>query len=190
MGIIIVMTGFDSMSIISSLITGFVSAICASTVFVLMMYGLRPKLKLSSKIAKTTFNGKTVYAFKVVNIGTRDACSIDAELFIIQPHPVEGGTGYNIIELPLVRRKLFHMRPLSKIGEKFGGKFEFITIEDLEAEWSKFQNSYLLFRVYAQDSISLFSRVFTSEFESQEDTIVAGRFAKGASMKIALPNEN
>ena len=176
------------MTILASLVTGLVSSICASIVFVFLMYTLRPKLKLSSKIAKTSFEGKTVYAFKVANMGTRDAYSINAELFIIQPHPVEGGIGYNIIELPLVRRKLFHIRPLAKIGDKFGGVFEFITIEDLDAEWRKFENSYLLFRVYAQDSISMFSRVFTAEFDAPEAAIVAGRFAKGASMKIAHPH--
>lgn len=174
-----------TMTVIISLLTGFISALCASVTFVLLMYRQRPKLELSRKIAKTSFEGKTLYALKVVNAGRRDAISINAELFLLQPHPVEGGTGYNIIEIALVRRKLFHIRPLSKVGDKFGAVFEFITSEDLEAEWSKFQNSYLLFRVTAQDSLSLFSRVFTSEYDSPEKTIVVGRFAKGASMNVA-----
>lgn len=171
--------------IITSLVTGFISALCASAVFVLLMYRQRPKLQLSSKIAKTTFEDTTVYAFKVINTGRRDAISVIAELFLIQPTVVEGGIGYNIIEIVLVRNKLFHIRPLKKVGDKFGAVFEFITAEDLEAEWGKFQNSYLLFRVTAQDSLSLFSHVFTSEFDSPEKAIVAGRFAKGAKMSIS-----
>ncbi|KAF0221570.1 MAG: hypothetical protein FD174_339 [Geobacteraceae bacterium] len=171
-------------SIIDSLITGFLSAICASAFFVFVMYSQRPKLVLSRKIAKTTFEGNTFYAIKVINTGRRDAISVSAELCLIQPHVVEGGIGYNVIEIALLRKTLFHISPLRKVGDKFGAVFEFITNVDLEAEWNKYQNSYLLFRVYAQDSFSLFSRVFTSEFDSPEETIVAGRFAKGARMHI------
>ena len=150
-----------------------------------LRYRARPKLQLSTKIAKTTIGGNTVYAFKVINAGRRDAISIIAELFLIQPHVVEGGIGYNIMEIDLVRNKLFHMRPLKKVGDKFGAVFEFITTEDLESEWNGFKNSYILFRVTAQDSISQFTHVFTSEFQSSDNTIVCGRFGKGANMEIA-----
>ena len=171
--------------IITGLLTGIISSLFASAVFVFMMFRMRPKLQLSTKIAKTTIGGNTVYAFKVINAGTRDAISVIAELFLIQPHIVEGGIGYNIIEIPLVRTKLFHLRPVAKVGTKFGGVFEFITLADLEAEWLAFTDSYLLFRVLAQDSLSLFSQVFSSEFGDPEKAIAVGRFAKGASMKIS-----
>ena len=171
--------------VIISLLTGFISAIFASSVFVYMMYSQRPKLELSRQIAKTRFTGKTIYAFKVINAGKRDAVSVSAELFLIQPHTVEGGIGYNVIEIPLVRQKLFHLRPLAKVGTKFGGVFEFITTADLEAEWHAFKDSYLLFRVFAQDSLSLFSQVYNSEFDDPEKAIEIGRFAKGASMRIS-----
>lgn len=178
------MTNF-TINVINGLVTGFISALCASGVFVYIMYSQRPKLVLSNKVAKTSHEDKTYYTFKVINAGKRDAVSVSAELFLIQPHPVEGGTGYNIIEIPLVRNKLFHLRPLSKVGAKFGGVFEFITISDLEDDWRKYTGSYLLFRVFAQDSLSLFSQVYDSEFEDMEKDIIVGRFAKGASMKIS-----
>jgi hypothetical protein len=171
-------------AIFTSLWTGFVSAIWASTVFVYFMYRQRPQLELSTQIAKTTIGDNTVYAFKVINAGRRDANSVMAELVLIQPHVVEGGVGYNIMEIDLVRNNLFHMRPLKKVGDRFGAVFEFITTEDLEAEWNGFKDSYLLFRVSAQDSISQFTKVFTAEFESPEGAIVIGRFAKGARMEI------
>lgn len=171
--------------IVTGLWTGFISALCASAVFVFLMYSMRPKLQLSSKIAKTIFEGQTVYSFKVINTGRRDAISLVAELLLIQPVVVDGGIGYNIIEIPLVRNKLFHIRPLSKVGDKFGAVFEFITIDNIDDEWNKYQNSYLLFRLTAQDSLSLFYHVFSSEFDSPEKAIVVGRFAKGAKMEIA-----
>jgi len=173
--------------ILTGLITGFVSALCASAVFVLLMYRQRPRLQLSTQIAKITIDDKTFYAFKVVNIGRRDAIAVTAELLLIQPTVVEGGIGYNVIEIALVRNKLFHIRPIKKVGDKFGALFEFVTVDDLEAEWSKFQNSYLLFRVTAQDSLSLFTHVFTAEFESPDDAIIVGRFAKGGKMDISTP---
>ena len=175
----------STIEVIGSLLTGFISAIFASAVFVYIMYSQRPKLELSRQIARTSFKGQTIYAFKVINAGRRDAVTVSAELFLIQPHTVEGGIGYNIIEIPLVRNKLFHLRPVAKVGTKFGGVFEFITLADLEAEWLAFTDSYLLFRVLAQDSLSFFSQVFSSEFGDPEKAIAAGRFAKGASMKIS-----
>jgi hypothetical protein len=165
--------------------TYIISPLAPSAVFLYLMYRQRPQLELSMNIAKTTIGGNTVYAFKVINTGRRDANSVIAELFLIQPHVVEGGIGYNIMEIDLVRNNLFQMRPLKKVGDKFGAVFEFITTEDLEAEWNGFKDSYLLFRVTAQDSISQFTKVFTSEFESPDKTIVVGRFAKGAKMEIA-----
>jgi hypothetical protein len=176
-------------SLTIGLISGIFSSLCASSVFVLIMYSLRPRLELSRHVAKTSFEGKPVYAIKVVNKGWRDAISVNSELFLIQPHVVEGGIGYNIIEIALVRQRLFHIRPLKKVGDKFGAVFEFITLEDLEDEWRKFQNSYLLFRVTAQDAVSLFTQVFTVEFVSPEKAIVEGRFAKGGRMTIS-PNTN
>lgn len=173
------------MDVIISQLIGFISGICASAAFVFLMYSQRPRLKVSTQIAKTSIEGRTFYAFKIINAGRRDALSVDAELFLIQPHTVEGGIGYNIIEIPLVRPKLFLLRPQAKVGTKFGGVFEFITTADLEEEWRKFADSYLLFRVIAQDSLSLFSQVFSSEFDSPEKAIAVGRFAKGASMKIS-----
>jgi hypothetical protein len=161
-----------------------ISPLGASFVFVYLMYRQRPKLELSQQIAKTIIGDNTVYAFKVINAGRRDANSVMAELFLIQPHVVEGGTGYNIMELDLVRNNLFQMRPLKKVGDRFGAVFEFITTEDLEAEWDGFKDSYLLFRVSAQDSISQFTKVFTTEFESPAEAIIVGRFAKGARMEI------
>jgi|SRR6266568_1049088 len=170
--------------IIAGLITGIVSSLFASIFFVFLMYRMKPKLRLSAKIAKTVFEGQTVYAFKVINAGKRDAISLVAELLLIQPVVVEGGVGYNVIEIPLARNKLFHIRPLSKVGDKFGAVFEFITTENIEEEWTKYNNSYLLFRLTAQDALSMFYHVFSCEFDSPENGIVTGRFAKGAKMDI------
>lgn len=172
------------LTVVISLVTGFISALCASSVFVYVMYSQRPKLALSRHIAKTTFKGKTFYAIKVINVGRRDAFSVHAELLLIQPHPVEDGTGYNIIEISLVRERVFYIRPVSKAGDKFGAVFEFLVVDDLEEVWEKFPKSYLLFRVTAQDPLSLFSHVFTAEYHSPEKAIMVGRFAKGKSMKI------
>lgn len=170
---------------LSSIWEYIISPLGISALFLYLRYSQRPKLQLSMKIAKTTIGGNTVYAFKVINSGRRDAISVAAELFLIQPHVVEGGIGYNIMEIDLVRSKLFQLRPLKKVGDKFGAVFEFITTEDLESEWNGFINSYLTFRVTAQDSISQFTKVFTSEFKSPESSIICGRFGKGGKMDIS-----
>jgi len=160
------------------------TGILASFFFIFAMYRLRPKLELSKKIAKTIYHDKTVYALKVVNKGRRDAISIEADLIIIEPAAIEGGIGYNVLDVALVRDKLFLLHPIAKTRSGFGAVFEFITMEALE-EWDdQYENSCLVFRVKATDALSGFSKVFVAEYDSPKKTIVEGRFAKGESMNI------
>ncbi|MFA5182511.1 MAG: hypothetical protein WC405_14410 [Syntrophales bacterium] len=172
------------MSIIESLSTGAIGSLIASALFLFIMYRHRPKLEISPNIAKTTYDGKTVYAIKVINSGSRDAFAIRAEFLMIEPWVVSGGIGSNILQFSLVRDQWFILNPTSKVGDTFGSNFEFITNEDLEGDWVNHENSYLLFRVHAQDVLSGFARVFVHQYYSRK-AIIEGRFAKGASMEIS-----
>ena len=169
---------------IQNLLIGALGSLIASGLFLLLMYRLRPKLDLSPKIARTTYDGETVYALKVVNSGRRDAIEIQGELLMIEPQVVGGGVGRNILQVPLVRERWFQLNPAAEVGEKFGASFEFVVTTNLEEEWMKHKNSYLLFRVHARDAMSGFSRVFSTAYYSQSD-IIAGRFGAGATMAVS-----
>jgi hypothetical protein len=167
-----------------SLIIGALGSLIASLVIVFFMYHQRPKMVISDKIAKTSYGEDTIYSIKVVNIGSRDAVSIKTELLIMEPQVVEGGVTYNILEIPLIRNEIFQIRPLSTSGDRPTGVFEFITNVDIEAEWENRSNSYLLFRLIAQDSLSGFSQVFRAEYYSK-NAIISGRFGTGRNMNIS-----
>jgi len=171
-------------STLNSLLIGILGSVIGSIMTVYFLYRLQPELQLSDKIARTTYGGKTVYAFKVVNIGNRPAFSIMAEAYIIEPQVIYGGIGYNFLRIQLQQSDVFVLWPLSKVRERPGDVFEFITEEDLDTEWGEFhQNSYILFQVKAQDGFSGFYKIFKSEFYSKKD-IRTGRFAKGRSMEV------
>lgn len=171
------------MSLIQSLVIGAIGSLIASFLFLLILYRLQPKLEISPKIAKTTYDGETVYAIKVMNSGNRDAVDIRAELLMIEPQVVGGGIGRNILQVSLVRDQWFLLRPMSKVGDRSGAVFEFITTENLDEEWAKHENSYLLFQVHARDVLSGFARLFSYEYYSRK-VIMNGRFSIGASMEI------
>jgi hypothetical protein len=173
-----------AMSLIRQLLFSLLTSAISSVLFIFTMNRLRPKLELSNKIAKTIYRDKTIYAFKVVNKGRRDAIMIKADLLIIEPITIEGGVGYNVIEVGLVRNELFLLKPIRKTRHRFGAVFEFITTEELEEWEQQYENSYMLFRVTAHDALSGFSKVFTAEYYSPSESIVEGRFAKGGSMNI------
>jgi hypothetical protein len=166
-----------------SLVIGAIGSLIASAIFLLIMCRVRSNLELSSKIAKTIYNRETVYSIKIINSGKRDVVAIRAELLMIEPQVVHGGIGKNILQIPLVRDEWFLLEPISKNDDDFGS-FEFITTENIDEEWGLRPNAYLLFRVHAQDSISGFSKIFSTKYYSRSD-IVQGRFAKGASMLIS-----
>ncbi len=166
-----------------SFIIGVFGSIIASGVILFFMYFLKPCLSISNKISKTTYDKTDVYTIKVVNTGSRDAVAIKAELLIVEPQVVEGGVGYNFLRIPFRQSEIFDLRPISHVKEKYGAVFEFITSTDIESEWGKHDNSFLLFKLISQDSLSGFSKVFTAEYYSLKD-IEHGRFCKGSSMII------
>lgn len=163
---------------------GVVGSLIASILIIWFMYSQRPHLIISNKIAKTSYQGKTVYAIKVINRGKRDVVSIRADLVMYEPKIVQGGESYNILEIPLERNDIFQLPPLGHKKSRPTGIFEFITYKDIEAVWSNHDNSYISFRIIGQDSLSGFSKVFSSEFWSQK-VIEAGRFGAGDDMKIS-----
>jgi len=167
-----------------SLLIGISGSIIASLAILYFIYCQKPNLLISNKIAKTTYNQDIVFAVKVVNNGNRDAVAIKAEFLLVEPQVVEGGVGYNFLKISLEQNEIFDLRPIAEVRERFGAVFEFITKTDIEEEWNKRNNSFLLFKLIAQDSLSGVSKVFTSEFYSTKD-IQNGRFAKGLSMNIS-----
>lgn len=169
---------------IENFLIGALGSLIASAIFLLLLHRYRPKLILSSKIAKTSYDGKIVYAFKVINSGKRDVIGIRGELLLIEPHVVKGGIGKNILQFDLVRDQWFYLPPVKTISDDIITSYEFITFDQLEEEWSKKKNSYLQFRIYAQDAFSGFSKVFSQTYYSSGNTIHNGRFAIKESMEI------
>jgi hypothetical protein len=87
---------------IENLVIGAIGSFIASIVFILALYRLRPFLTISPKIAKTEYEGMTVYSIKVLNSGSRDVIDIATELLIIEPHVVGDGVGRNILQCNIV----------------------------------------------------------------------------------------
>ena len=171
---------------LQNLVIGAIGSLIASILFLLSLYQLRPKIAISPEIAKTSYDGKTVYAIKIINSGNRDVVDIRAELLMLEPRVMDGGIGKNILQFSLAREQWFLLHPISKSkdGNEFNNTFEFITADNIHDDWAKHENSYLLFQVHAQDVLSWFSEVFSHEYYSWED-IIEGRFSVGSSMKIS-----
>ena len=168
---------------IVNLIIGAIGSLIASALFLLLLFRFRPNLEISPSISKSTYDDQTVYSIKVVNKGSRDVVRLSTELLMVEPQVVKGGIGKNILQFALAKNEWFALTPTAeRDGE---AAFEFITNEKIESEWGQRPNSYLIFRVYAQDSFSGFTKVFSKKYFSRTDDIVVGRFGVGASMEIS-----
>ena len=168
---------------IANLIIGAIGSLIASALFLLLLLRFRPNLEISPSISKPTYDGQTIYSIKVVNRGSRDVVRLSAELLMVEPQVVKGGIGKKILQFALSKNEWFALTPTTEHDGE--AAFEFITNEKIEFEWEQRPNSYLIFRVYAQDSLSGFTKVFSNKYFSKTDDIIVGRFGFGASMEIS-----
>jgi len=170
---------------VEAILCGIIGGLVGSSLFLIILSRFRPKLAISKVMSVAEYEGKKVYSFKVLNIGSRRAISIRAELYIIGYRAVKGasGRGKKYYQIPLLKEHFIRLEPL---GEKSGefSSFEFSTDIDLEAEWKSKKESYMLCFVTAQDDLTSFNKTFEVSYDSLNESLKKGRFGYGKDMTV------
>src|SRR5258708_1702826 len=118
-----------------NLVLGIGGSFVASALFLSALLFLRPVLRISELISKTTLEGHTLYCIKVVNASWRDAIGLRAELALVQPDRVPGGIASRHRPLVLRKDSLFVLRRWNTFEPHPTFAFRFITTDDLPGLW-------------------------------------------------------
>lgn len=168
-------------SVVISILTGFIT----SSLFLLFLSKLRPKIVISECIAVRDEDGKQRYVIKVINRGTRNAINLKAELSMVAVRIVPDGNVYSTRTLTLNKDAIFTLAKLDMSNDEANYAYRFATIDDVEGIWRDDSREFLRFKLYAQDEMSNFGKVFAQDFRTKRNTIKKGEFRFGESLDVA-----
>lgn len=184
----------------ASISTGIGSSLLASFLFWWFFYRKKPKIEISSQIAKQTDDpGSTFYIIKLVNKTSSDIINVkfDLSLAKLAHHSPEAETNIYVLDALRIGRKtptseLMSINRYDKHDKKASYAIQLavplqsdddsgdlsVTLESLLQE----QFTHLIFRVYATHSVSGFSRITQRIYEIHH--IKEGRFKPGATVDM------
>ena len=169
----------------SSWFIGIWAGFISSVLFLVFIYILRPRIKISPQISKSTKAGKTVYQIKIVNKSFFKVIDIHFELTLMHPMGEPKGRGLKMKRIQLKADKLWYI----SARDTFIRKSEYapfavrvIILEDLEQVWNQ-EEDFLDFKIIAKHGFSGFNKVIRERF-NHNSCIIDGEFENGTSMVI------
>jgi len=181
------MLGFLLIPLISEgfwmfVIESIVISITASIIFLLLLFLLRPWIKISKKIA--FYDGK--YWIKTINRSYFRLFDVKFQLTIKHPHGSPGGMNvkYTRLELRKDTKLTYPRRLLFERRSEFFEHAVLVAIDDdIRAKWSN-ESDTLEFIVIAKHGLSSFSKIFKVEYKHLGTDIAEGKFKYGNNMDI------
>ncbi len=168
-----------------AVIIGILSSLAASLMFLLFLTRIRPKIIISDQISKGIGSrGERVYRIKIINKTHRPIINVKAQLHLMTPTVTPGGIIMKSKEIPLKRSEIMQISKFDVKDKTAGYAFRFLTYENIEDLWQEDTRSFLRFRIYATDSLSGFSRVFSKDYHTKRNSIKEGDFVFGSSLEI------
>jgi hypothetical protein len=170
---------------------GVAAGVVASVVFLLVLSALRPRLKISTAIAKTATddgNPEFRYRFKVVNRSRRSCVDVKMSAYLVRSRLVPDGRNGHAITRVMRRVDLRRSGEVipgyrrKDINCSFAQRVR-VADETITAWHTSDQQVYLLIHVVARDGWSGFPRLFEREYRLGSQ-VQDGTFEAGRSFKI------
>ena len=166
---------------LESLVIGIVSGIISSILFLIALFFLKPRIKISDKICTNSEFGKPYYFIKTINKTWWTIYDIKVELSLLQASSTKGGKIYKVDNIKLRRDPPFQIPRFSKKDKDAFYAVMFSTEADLDTLWTDNTHS-LKVVISARHTLSGFSRIYTKEYFSKEHAIHRGKFEFGKSL--------
>lgn len=166
-------------------LVGFLASVAASIVFSVGMRVLRPKIDISTHIAR---DGET-HKIKLVNRRSRDAINVAVHVFI-ERQIIMPGAGTNLFLTPVETKFRLDIVPGRTRKTRKEGSARFARIVRLDDEfraiWAREGEGFpVLVRVFARDEISGVGRTFEVHYGDPRINIIEGYFEQGDSTSVA-----
>jgi hypothetical protein len=173
------------MNIFADVVVGVLSSLVASFVWLYAIRSYRPKLAISTQVAKGKApDGKTIYRIKVVNRSRRAAMQLQAKLSIAVGRSRPTGFLGQRVDLSLVTAQLMALPPLDLNDSEAQYAYRFVTYDDLDMIWDPDKDEFLVFRLFATDSISGLGSFFEQRYLNKNTSIIGANFASGPSLVV------
>jgi len=166
------------------MITGIVSSLVASLMFLAFLFNLRPDVAISPFIAKSRMDGKICYIFKVVNKTWGRIYDLQAQVVHITLENVNGGQNLYAKKLPLLKDHIWSANRIKNRKNDPNAEFAvlFVCTENLEGMWSN--NTMVEFRLMSKHGFSGFSRIHKKRYFLKDAAIRNGSFKFGNSLQV------
>tara|TARA_R110002096_G_C14661308_1_gene728009 strand:+ start:12315 stop:12902 length:588 start_codon:yes stop_codon:yes gene_type:complete len=163
-----------------------------SVMTILLIWFLRPRVRIAGKISKTTDkDGDVAYVFKVMNKSRIfQLVDIKFELTKLTPNTTPHGMNIDIVTVPL---RSSHIWFLSRRKKKSKSNGDFATYAvlispekgyELEKEWKIERSSFYDLKVIAKNNFSGITSIMHKKFSHSKSSIKDGEFCHGNSLDI------
>lgn len=164
---------------LNSLIIGIISGIVSSVIIYLLVFQVKPKIKISENIARyTNENGDNIYKIKVINKSFFAVFNLSYSLHYCHRQP-DGII--HIIEIEPLKSSLFYISQKCFFDKdnKHAVRISYNIDKD---KYPLDENSYLKFTIIATHSFT--NTTSYKEATYNRDDIIDGMFETGDSMKV------
>jgi hypothetical protein len=181
--------------IVVGIVVGIISSLLASSIFLVVLYRIKPNILISSKISKYKNNqGKATYQIKIANFTSRRVVDVNFSLYRVDKKLASDASGQSgeikwLKEIPLQSEskripELSAFNPCANRNASNSTDYacRIETYEDIELQWSEY--SYLRFVVYATDSLSGLNRVFSKDYVFKEESLLRRQFKTGDLLEV------
>ena len=172
------------MELVIALVVGIGSGTVSSTIFYILLRGLKPSIEISPYVARVDRGGTVYYDFKIINKSKRPLIDVRAHASLANLVYAEGGPVFETAKIPLIRDHYFELNGFDRKDQYADYALRFATTYDLNGAWSNDSN-HLKLRVIATDSVSGFSKAFVKQFATKRNSIKDGRHQFGEGLDVS-----
>lgn len=169
------------MAFISSIVSGVVSGIIASSLMNMYYWNKTPRLIISDQIAK---NNKKEYRVKIVNLSRFFITNISIDAQLVTVCNGNGGNILNVVNLDLPYKKLQVIAPYDKKDVNAMYAIRVVLPKELEAIWSNDDHTNLKLVIYCSNEHNNASKLYEKTYYKRNDSIKKGEFEFGKSLRI------
>lgn len=164
---------------------GVLASLIAATAFLLFLSKLRPKFKISKEIAVFPKGKDNEYYIKILNKGPRDAINIKVEVDLMTSKNVPEGAILTHSPIALKKDDRMVLSKYNKKDKEATFAYRITIVSDLDKLWSDEANQFVRIKIFAQDEMSNFGRVFVQEYRTKRYSIKKGEFHFGDTLEIS-----
>jgi hypothetical protein len=170
---------------VENILLGILSSIVASTLWILALSRLRPRLVISPQIAEDpeATSGSPAFRIKVVNRSRRAAMDLRFHVDLMTPLRVKGGNVNRRFPLKCGNAPLMFPR-YDRSNTEHDNAYRLRINSDIRQLLKENPNSSIRLQIFARHELSGMGKVFEQRYYHPHSEIVVGSFVRGQDLTL------